>query len=212
MPRLVIEYVLGGDTPGYNYTGATNGLSEELLKIVWRGAFPRGQGWGAYVGARALKCFALGERQYALSQVMVTPAQDEIGRRGIRRAEIDVLAEKECIDYLAARLENYPAAVQAQLSTRPSLSQWTQIIDRKLPKLRGTSQLLLASPYAGADAWQLMEALVIKLALHRFGPIKRQTALSSFTTLALEYRDEGQIVALPTQHIRGVNAPIIHVA
>ncbi len=212
MPHLVIEYVLQGYAPGYNFTTPTNGFDDETLKTIWRSAFPRGQSWANYTGLRALKCFPVKENLYALSEVTVTDMQDEAGRKGIRRAEIDLFTTAECIDHLNARFERYPAEVHRRLDRKLSLNEWRKILDRTLPRFKGEPQVILTHPFKDATDWQIIEALVLKLALCRIGPIKRWGSLASFTTLALDYRDESSIVAIPKQHINGIKAPVIDVS
>jgi hypothetical protein len=211
MPHLIIEYVLEGYAPGYNFTTPTNGFDDETLKAVWRSAFPRGQVWGSYAGARALKCFPIKDNLYALSQVTVTDMQDEAGRKGIRRAEIELLTTAACIDHLNARFESYPDDVHARLERKPSINEWRGILDRTLPKFKGEPQVILAHPFINSDDWQMMEALVLKLALCRIGPIKRWGKLASFTTLALDYRNESRIVAIPQELTDSIKSPLINV-
>ncbi|NJL56806.1 hypothetical protein HC928_17885 [bacterium] len=81
---LVIEYVHEGHQRGYNFTSPTDGYTDAALKQVWRGAMPRGQGWGAegLAGAHALKSFVLDDGRVALSRVTVTDQADDAGRRG----------------------------------------------------------------------------------------------------------------------------------
>jgi hypothetical protein len=202
--RLVIDYVLEGLRRGYNFVTPTQGIDEVTLAAVWRSAMPRGQGWNApqYVGARSLKCFPLDDKTVALSEVTVTDSQDEQGRRGIRRAVIDILAVDACYDGLHERLEGYPAVVQAQLARRPTLGQWKRIIDAALPKVRGDAQVVLSHSYSTAEDWAIVEAFVVKLALSRRAPLSRWGKIPPFTTLALETREEAQLVALPSQVLR----------
>src|SRR5690606_24009966 len=75
-----------------------------------RQAMPRGQGWGAdaLAGAQSLKCFPVGGGQMAVSSVTVTGQSDELGRRGIRRAEVSLVPARD-----------YPAVIQARLDALP---------------------------------------------------------------------------------------------
>jgi hypothetical protein len=196
--QLVIEYLLEGHQRGYNYTSSTAGFNDDTLKSVWRKAMPRGQGWGNYTGARSLKSFTLEDGRVALSDVTVTPMRDESGRGGIRRAVIDVMQPGEYHDALQARFDRYPAEVRAWASKRLTLGQRRQIIDRSLPKMKGGGpQVIFAYPYAGPDSWLYVEALLLKLALSPASLMWRLGKLVTFTTLALEYREEPPLVALP---------------
>ena len=198
---LVIEYVFEGHERGYNFTSPTRGYDDATLKAVWRQAMPRGQGWGAaaYGGARMLKCFPLDERRVALAEVTVTDLQDEHGRRGIRRAEVEVLSVEAAVERLKARLTGYPSEVQANIDGRPTLRQWWHIVADALPGLKRDSQVILARPYAGPTDWMLVEAFVLKVALSRLIPLRRRGKITPFTTLALDYRDESRLVAVPAQ-------------
>ena len=81
--QLVIDYVLEGHQRGYNFTSSTDGYSDAELKLIWRRAMPRGQGWSQYIGARSLKCFPLdGQRRAAVCETVVTAQRDEHGRGG----------------------------------------------------------------------------------------------------------------------------------
>jgi hypothetical protein len=132
--RLVIDYVLDSRRPGYAFTTPTGDLPESVVRDVWRGAMPRGQGWSAYVGARALKCFPLEDgRQAALCEIEVTGRADESGRRGIRRAEIDVIDSADYRAALQARLDALPVAVRAAAEARLSWPRWLHIVERAIP-------------------------------------------------------------------------------
>lgn len=87
MRQLVIDYVLEGHQRGYNFTSSTQGFHDDVLKSIWRAAMPKGQGWGAYVGARSLKAFALEDSRLALSEVTVTDRRDESGRTHINGSD-----------------------------------------------------------------------------------------------------------------------------
>lgn len=191
MPQLVLEYVLEGHRRGYNFTSPTGALADETLKTIWRTAMPRGQGWGGYIGARALKAFPLDGGRVAVSDVTITDMRDENGRAGIRRAVIDVLPQQDYPAYLDQRLLSYPAPVREYVQGMPTFMQRTRIA-------RHTGQqLVLAFPFDGPYAWQMIEALIIRLALAPFGPLRRWEPVIPFTTLALDHREESRIVALP---------------
>jgi hypothetical protein len=206
---LIIEYVFEGHQRGYNFTSSTSGYSDDTLKAVWRQAMPRGQGWGAaqFNGARMLKGFPLPSGALALADVVVTDQEDEHGRRGIRRAQVEVLPVEAAAERLRARLASYPPEVQAHTEAHPTLGQWWRILTDALPRLGGDAQVVLARPYTTPDDWQLVEAFVIKVALSRLIPLRRWGRVAPFTTLALEHRDESRLVALPTQRI-APDAPI----
>jgi hypothetical protein len=197
MMHLVIEYVFEGPRRGYNITSPTHGLSEDLSKLIWRTAMPRGQGWGAYIGARSLKHFPLNDHLCALADVQVTDQADESGRRGIRRAEIEVMTHIQMVEHLLGRLQAYPPAVQSRLDKLPSVNQWRQIIDHSLPKMRRDAQVILTHDYR-PEIWPLMEALVIKLALSKRLMLKRTGKTAAFTTLTLDPREEMALIAMPT--------------
>jgi hypothetical protein len=203
MEPLVVEYVLEGHRRGYNFTSPTRGIDDASLKTIWRHAIPRGQGWGAdvYRGARSLKAFTLENGQVGLSEITVTEQQDEHGRRGIRRAVIHVASAPECLEHLQARLNAYPDEIQARIEKKPTLGQWKKLVDESLPKLRRDAQVVLARPYTSAQDWQIVEAFMLKVVTVRALPMKRWGKVIPFTTLALDYRDESKVVALPDQHV-----------
>jgi len=207
--QLVIEYVLEGHRRGYDFTSPTAGFADEVLRTVWRSAMPRGQGWNApvYAGARALKSFLVGDFA-AVSQVTVTDQRDDSGRGGIRRAVVDVMTFSEYTAYLEERLRAYPADVQAALERLPTLAQRARIMNRAMKQ---SKQLVLAQAYDSPRAWQVVEGLVIKLALSPFPPVPRSGRIVPFTTLALDHRDESALVALPAARARQLKgAPVVY--
>ena len=215
MPDLIIEYGLDGGQPGYRFKPPVGGFSEEVLRTIWRCAMPRGQGWGGndYIGARSLKCFPVDAYTVALSLVTVTDQEDEMGRRGIRRAEITLVPARDHLVHLERRLETYPPSVYAAAHRRLTPYLWRRILDKAVPKLKRGQPVVLAHPYTGPQSWQVMEALMLKLVTSRaVRLIEGWGAVSSFTTLALDWRDESRLVALPldrAQALRGVTVIVI---
>jgi hypothetical protein len=190
MKQLILEYVLEGHKRGYNFTSPTQGFHDDVLKSIWRKAMPRGQGWNAavYAGARSLKSFWLEDGRMALSETVVTDMRDESGRGGIRRAVVSVMQPGEYLEVLKARLADY-----SQLGGR-------QIAYRNLPTPRGDKQVILSHPYQHSSGWQAVELLLLQHALKlSVGGIMRSGRIIPFTTLALDYREEGQLVALPEE-------------
>lgn len=204
MTRLVLEYLLEGHKRGYNFTTPTHGLDEDTLRHIWRSAMPRGQGWGAYIGAQSLKCFPLPNGRIALSEVAVTDLRDESGRAGIRRAVIDVLSEDDCLARLEQRLHSYPPIIQERLQHMPTYLQRAKITNHA--RFKAEPQLVLSYPYDTPYAWQMIEALVLKLVLAPFGPLRGWRQPLPFTTLALDYREESMLAALPQDRARKLAA------
>jgi hypothetical protein len=201
MKQLVIEYVLEGHKRGYNFTSPTQGFHDDVLKSIWRKAMPRGQGWGAdvYAGARSLKSFWLEDSRMALSETVVTDMHDESGRGGIRRAVVSVMQPGEYLEVLKTRLSQYSDALR-------------RLIDhRTLPNPRGDKQLIFFHPYADTARWQTVEAMILRQALKlSANGFIRSGKIVPFTTLALDYHDEGQIVVLPEEKAQAVkNANVV---
>lgn len=214
MQELVIEYTLGARHPGYRFRPPTDGIDAAVLNAVWRQAMPRGQGWGAeaFAGACSLKGFPAGPNIMAVSQVTVTGQRDELGRRGIRQASVRLLAPAEYLAFLDDRIARLPADVREEAGQRFVGYLWRRILDRAL--LRGGRRVVLTAPYAGPASWLHVEALALRLvtspgirAFEGWGP------LTPFTTLALDWRDEGQVVGVPGASAqRGRGASVIDVA
>ena len=195
MKQLIIEYVLEGHKRGYNFTSPTQGFHDDVLKSIWRKAMPRGQGWGAdvYAGARSLKSFWLEDSRMALSETVVTDMRDESGRGGIRRAVVSVMQSGEYLEVLKTRLAQYSDVLRRQID------------HRSLPNPRGDKQLIFYHPYADVIRWQTVEAMILRQALKlSANGIIRSGRIVPFTTLALDYHDEGQIVVLPEEKARAV--------
>ena len=197
---LVIEYVLEGHQRGYSFTSSTQGYTDDDLKTIWRNAMPRGQGWSAFVGACSLKCFPLDEHhlRVAVCETIVTEMRDEHDRGGIRRATIDVMARAEYLTYLEWRGRNLPGHIRAQVDKLPTFRQRMAIGNKVMPKPRRNAQLVFIHDYDGPERWQVVEGLLLKLALSPIGPMRRWGRIIPFTTLALSHGDESTLVALPS--------------
>ncbi|MCC6616878.1 MAG: hypothetical protein IT320_25625 [Anaerolineae bacterium] len=197
MTSLLIEYRTEGRQRGYGFTSSTAGYDDETLKRIWRAAMPRGNGWAEYVGVRSLKCFPLDDRRLALATVTVTDQQDESGRRGIRRAEVQVMAAEACAAYLRRHLLTYPANISRQIDRLPTTRQWGTIVGRMMPGFgKKQKQLVLTRGFAD-DRWQIMEGVIVKLALALQVGIRRYHGVVPFTTLALDPREEMPLVGVP---------------
>lgn len=193
MNRLIIEYVFEGHKRGYNITSPTDDFDDATLKAVWRSAMPRGQGWGtdSYIGSRSIKCFPLPDDMLAVSEVTVTDLADEGGRRGIRRAVVDIMSPRVLAHHIESRLSGYPPEVQSRSD------KLHRACAKRMPRLKKAQPLVLLADFTSRQGWWIFEALVLKLAIHPVGPLRRWETSISFTTLALDYRNESRIVALP---------------
>jgi hypothetical protein len=193
MSQLVIEYVFEGHHRGYNFTSSTDYYDDEILKSIWRNAMPRGQGWGdaLYHGARSIKAFQLPDGRVAVSEVTVTDLADESGRRGIRRAVIDVMTRSVFHHHLQSRLAGYPQGIRAGATLK------RRELERSFPRLKRGAPLILAHPFRSSFDWWIMEALIIDLAARPPSRLQNKLAFPSFTTLALTPLDGSQIVAIP---------------
>lgn len=196
--QLVIEYVFEGHERGYNFTSSTKGIDEHTLKHIWRNAMPRGQGWGQYIGANSLKCFPLPNSQkIAVCDVTVTDLADERGRKGIRKAVVDIVPETAYFDLLRERLANYSESIRSRADDRLTFCKRTNIIGKTLPKFRKDHQLILVRPYKNPDDHQVMEAFTLRLALEPLISMRRWGTVIPFTTFALDYLEESKMVVLP---------------
>lgn len=223
MRQLEIGYLLEGTRRGYNFTTPTDGIDPETLKALWRGAMPRGQGWGDYPAARSLKCFGLESGEAAACDITVTDQVDEVGRTGIRRATISIMPLKEYRAFLLERLSRLPATTVSDAEKRLSSREW-ELLFRKYrelgkPKTMIKPQTILA--YEGD--WSFIEACMLLLAtrstllanLLEVSPAINPFAdrVFAFTTLALDYREEGRLVALPLAKARTLDdVPYINLA
>ena len=215
MPTLSIDYVLEGTRRGYNFTSPTDSVDPASLKAIWRSAMPRGQGWENYPGASSLKCFPLESGEAAICEVTLTDLTDEVGRKGIRRAAIQVLPPREYQRSLLERLAALPFEIVRDAERKLSSREWELLFrkyrDAKKPKSILKPQTILAYPYT-PNGWNFVEACILLLAtrstlltnLIEISPAINPFAdrLLSFTTLALDYREEGRIVALPLDRVQ----------
>jgi hypothetical protein len=201
MRQLIIEYLFEGHKRGYNFTSPTLGFNDDTLKHVWRNAMPKGQGWGAdvYRNARALKSFMMLDGRIALSETTVTGLKDENGRGGIRRAVIDVMQPGEYLDNLRSRLAGYPTSVRARSVRKPGFGQ------HHIPTIKGDSQVICSHPYTSAESWQKIEALVLTTACDYLDRRWFGSRVIAFTTLALDYNEESQLVVLPEQRAQQIS-------
>lgn len=221
MRTLTLGYVLDGDRRGYSFTTPTDDLSPETVKALWRGAMPRGQKWGEarFVGSRSLKVFALPSGEAAICDVVVTDLTDELGRRGIRRAEIAVLTARECQMALHERLSALPAQIVTDAERRLTSREWALLFRKyregSKPKSLVKPQTVLAYPFEHSGGWRFMEACLLLLATRAtlltnlievdpaVNPFADRTL--SFTTLALDPLEAGRIVAIPLEAARALH-------
>ncbi len=215
MRDLAIGYALEGARRGYSFTTPTDGLDPNTLKAIWRGVMPRGQGWERYPDTTVLKCFSLDNGEAVQCEVSVADMQDEVGRRGIRQAAIRVESPAEFRRDLLARLYALPAEMVADAERKLYSREWELLFkkyrDAKKPKTILKPQTILAYPYSAAR-WPFVEACILLLVtrstlltnLIELSPAINPFAdkILSFTTLALDYREEGRIVALPLDRVR----------
>lgn len=200
MTQIIIEYVLQGIRKGYNITSGADDLPDAVVKAIWRQAMPRGTGWSAYTGARAIKAFALPDGGVAVSTVTVTDATDESGRTGIRRAVVDLLPAGGFERHLRQMWTNYPPQVTAIARERCA------DLARKLPRIKPNQTLVLTSAFQSAKNWQLIEAVILYLMLD---PPRRWQHLNPpfpFTTLALDHLAENPLIAMPAERADGLAA------
>lgn len=208
MEPLVIDYRLDGTRPGYQFTTPTGHLRDDVLRHVWRHAMPRGQGWGAngFIGARSLKCFPLPDGRVAASVTRVTDRVDEMQRQGIRRAEITLMSRNAYQPFLETLAGEYPEAAQFAAGEQFSSVLWKRLLDRIIPSLRSRRQVVLTHNFRDEGSWQAVEVILLKLVTSRaVRLLEGWSADISFTTLALDWREESRIVALPASHNRSLN-------
>ena len=209
MTQLVIEYVFEGHQRGYNFTSPTSHANDDTLKHIWRNAMPRGQGWGDYIGAKSLKTFPIHDDKIAVSDVTVTDLQDERGRKGIRKAIVDLFSESDYFAYLRNRLSDYSESIRSRAEDRLTICKRTNIISKTLPKFRRDAQLILVRSYKSPDDHQVMEAFSIMLALEPLISMKRWGTIIPFTTLALDYHEESRMVVLPEVQSQSIDVPTV---
>jgi hypothetical protein len=207
LPPLVIEYVMEGQQRGYNFTSPTHGYSEALLRYIWRSAMPRGQGWGAYIGAESLKTLALPEGRMALAHMTVTDQQDEIGRRGIRRTVITVFAQVEYPRVLNTLFTALPASIQQDADHH--LREWARgrTLERLANPIKRARQLLFAHTYTTMADWRVVEAVMFRLALlthppRALHPLGKPLLL---TTLALQHTEESPLLSMPAEKTAAIH-------
>lgn len=189
---IIIEYVLTGQQRGYNITSGAGGLSDVVSKALWRSAMPRGTGWSAYVNAHSLKVFSLPDDRVAFCDVTVTNQEDESGRVGIRRAEVTLSSPNQFDRRLEERLAHYPDALLAVAKDRHAK------LKGKLPRFKRDASVILTHPYYSAERWELVEAVMLLLALEPPRAWRGQAMPIPFTTLALDHRGDNPLIALPS--------------
>lgn len=207
MSQLVIEYTLEGHRRGYDFISAAYNYDDLVLKAIWRNAMPRGQGWGdpLYIGSRSIKCFLLPDDRIAVSETTVTDLADENGRRGIRRAVIDVMSKKVFSHHIRSRLEGYPQHVQLEAK------RLHEHVKYRMPRLKKDMPLILTRTFTTPVDWWPVEALVMRLSVEPPTPLNRRPALWYFTTLALNYRSESPLLALPLTKVEDLDQPYLQV-
>src|SRR5262249_1133935 len=148
----------------------------------------------------SLKSFPLPDGRIALADVAVTGLRDESGRGGIRKAGVDIMQTGGYLDTLRTRLQSYPQKVKLETSRKPRFGH------RRMTKIQGDSQVVVSHLYTTADNWQMIEALILAEAIELLDRRWLGSKYFSFTTLALEYRDESQVVVLPESRANELQA------
>ncbi len=208
--HLTIDYLLEGQRRGYNFTSPTDAVNPDALKQIWRSAMPRGQGWGEgrFQGANTLKTIELPRAEIAVCDVQVTDLRDEVGRTGIRRAQIEIMTVQDAQQHLIERLHQLPSEIVRSAETRLGSREWQLLFKKHRDGNRNVfkPQSILAYPYSG-DGWQFMEACLLLLVTRstfltnlievtpKVNPFADK--LISFTTLALDFREENRLIAMP---------------
>ncbi|MCU0499170.1 MAG: hypothetical protein MUF87_17595 [Anaerolineae bacterium] len=196
-PPLIIDYLTEGPQRGYSFTTPTHAYSDETIKSIWRNAMPRGQGWAAYIGAKSLKSFVLPDKRIVIAQTEVTDRADESGRRGIRRTQIEVFAPADYRPALTHRLGQFNAGLQQDADFH--LAQWrkTAAFERLGPQIKRAHQLIFTHAFSTLADWQVIEVLLLKIAIHPPYALRQFGNVLSFTTLALAPHEESLLTALP---------------
>ncbi len=200
--HLTIDYRLNGPRPGYQFTTPTDGIPDSDLKTIWRQAMPRGQGWGSYIGARSIKCFAVGHGRLAISEVLVTDRADEEGRLGLRRAEITVMSQVDYEANIRARLRSYPVEVRKAAGQRMDAGRWVRVLLNAVPRLSGKEQAVLTHPYTTPGDWAVLEFMVLYLSTRwSVRAVRGLPPVVPLTTLALDHNEEASITAIPASKL-----------
>lgn len=224
MRELVIDYLLEGARPGYAIVTPTDGIPQENVRAIWREAMPRGQAWSEYSGAKSLKSWTLPSGEIALCDVLVTDRADEVGRRGIRQARVHIGTPGQIHGALSERLAALPDEITSDAERKLSSREW-QLLFRKhrsthSPRRVIKAQTILARPYS-VSGWQFVEACILLLATRatlltnlievspRVNPFADR--MLSFTTLALDVRDETRLIGVPLRHAQAADVPFIDV-
>lgn len=208
MITLTLDYALTGQRRGYTLSPA-DAVPSDVYRAIWRHALPRGQGWDlpVYRSARALKCFPVDGHTAVMSAVTITDLRDELGRGGIKQALIHYGTYDEIQRALRARLAALPASIVHRAEAALASRAWALLFKRHWEQTRGLKpQTVLAFPYNPAR-WLFIEGCLLLLAtratllanLIELSPMVNPFAdkLLSFTTLALDPRDEARLVAVP---------------
>ncbi len=227
MPTLTLDYVLEGRQRGYQFTSDTRGVAPDQLKLIWRNAIPRGSAWSdpAYRGARSLKCFTVddaGAGSIAVCDVIGTDQVDEVGRTGIRRAVIQVMRYAEYQAFLRERLAAIPVAVIRDAERALYARNWDLLLKKHSNAVHSPlkPQTVFTDDYS-PERWRFVEACLLLL-------VTRATVLTnlievtpkvnpfadralSFTTLALDAREESRLVAIPAAKAAGLRGiPVVN--
>ena len=101
----------------------------------------------------------------------------------------------EYLESLKGRLADYPESLHRKIVYGSTF----------LPNPRGDKQVVLSHPYTDVAGWQVVELMLLRHALKLASAgLFRSGRIVPFTTLALDYREEGQLVTLPEERARTV--------
>lgn len=178
--HLTIDNIPGR---GYDFVSKPQDIKNDMLREIWRNALPRGSAWQRYSDVHILKAFPVHDFGFAISMIVVKMESDDFGRKGVLKAEIDLMGSKDYLLYLDK--------ISNKSQNRVKSLKMNQLV----PKLVLGQQIILTRRYLGWQDWSdNVEATIAQLVLSL--PLRLNLKIS-FTTFALDHLGESQIVAIP---------------
>lgn len=228
-------------TKGYTLQDIEGKVSGEIRRQIWYSALPKGKGWNAdeFRGVQILKCFELSDGRIAISQVENTNETDEGGRSGIMRSSILVASRMRAISWLQQRLTDLieedtilskhahqiinSRGFKSQLIYNRHRSPDNHTFDKRsglLSQLMGAisskakGQIILTWDFS-KEHWKIIEIIMLSLVTRKTNVtsefLESTNDFINFTTLALDYRDENRIIAIPTSKFENLENHVSHI-
>ena len=186
---------------GYSLVTHSN-LSEVEKKAIWLNSLPEGSNWNLpqYRNKKITKTFSINGK-FAVSTIEVTSDSDEIGRKGLLNARINLYSQKKYKEWLHEEFHRINHSLYLN-----EVSTTIQVIFQRIKNLKfQDSRLAIYRPFNNQKDIEYNFALLISLCVNDNlrTKIANWHQQLTFTSFALSPRDSSSIICLPqTENVK----------